>query len=77
MRGGVGIIRMHLNGKLVLGENEFNENWKIVAGGQARAAPLRGHLLPSLAERFALEWSRGTETVHGSEPGFTQRVVEI
>jgi hypothetical protein len=46
---GVGIVGMHLNGELILREDEFHQQWKIARLFELVAAPFRRHLSPGLA----------------------------
>ena len=74
---GVSVIGMHLNGKLVVGKNEFDQNGKFSQRGVARAAPFRRHGVPRLAQSLSGERPIGHARIKSRQPGFTKRLRQI
>jgi hypothetical protein len=70
MRGGVCVIGMNLNGKLVGGEDEFQKERKVDVALKSRTTPRNAHLFPSLAQRPSGELAADDGAIKTSQPRF-------
>src|SRR3989449_10715581 len=61
---------MHLNGQLVLRENEFQQQGKCALAAQPAASPLRWHCAPCLAQFATGVGPGGEPAVVPGQPGF-------
>src|SRR4029077_12019670 len=77
MPGRVGIVGVDLDGQLIVGENEFDENRKLCAGSQACSAPIRGHFMPRSAQCFLRKRTCRYFAIDAGEPGLAERLSEM
>src|SRR5258707_5764262 len=74
---GIGVVRMHLDGELVLRKDKFHENRESLARGQPSTAPVHVHCAPRFTQTLSCERAGSDFTINACKPSFAERLDEI